>query len=173
MWVSYWNHWLVGSQWSPCLPDLQARSGGLGGAVLSTDSPEMVFAHQSTVPAGTTHKRLLGHQGGGYKGWPAPFLHWPWFWRGGPSSHKCYTQSGISVWWGEGQAPGRIWGDNPECPPPPPSQEAVFQSQCHSLSLLFSLLFPLGSEDMRFIATQQLPWTLSGRLMVYWRTGRI
>lgn len=80
MWVSYWNHWLVGSQWSPCPTDIQARSGGQGGAALSTDSPEMVFAHQSTVPAGTTHKRLLGHQGGGYKGWRAPFLHWPWFW---------------------------------------------------------------------------------------------
>lgn len=63
----------------------------------------------------------------------------------GGLSHRCYTQSGVRVWWGEGQVPSRIWGHNPTCPPTPASQEFVFQKQCLSLSrCFFSLFVPSG-----------------------------
>lgn len=119
MWGSCWSRWLLGNGgaphhwWSLTLPSC---------CLLTKHSPSW---HRS--------QKASGPWGWEVQGPPALFLCWQWWWR--VHLFTNVTPKVTSGRWGEGQVPGRIWGDNPTCPPTPASQEFVFQKQCLSLSL--------------------------------------
>lgn len=68
---------------------------------------------------------------------------------------------------GFGEEKSRLWGDNPSCPPTPPSQETVSQNQCHSLSLFsFCSLWALETCTLFYYTATSLNsiWKINGLL---------